>query len=86
MRCQKCKSDRIVNLYGKVSDLCVCSIGEKEHEGYVPDDLGVGGGDDIQFEYCADCGQIQGEFPLQPTDLEGRKKAEDNEDNFDDGE
>ena len=70
MSCQSCKSTRIVSMYGKTSDLCVASIGENEHEGYVPGDLGVGGGDDLQFEYCADCGQIQGEWPLPQTRIE----------------
>lgn len=68
--CQKCKSTRIVAMYGKVSDRCHASIGDNEHEGYVPNDLGVGGGDDLDFEYCLDCGQIQGDFPMQPSQLE----------------
>lgn len=69
-RCQKCKSDRVISMYGKVSDMCHASIGDMEHEGYVPSDLGVGGGDDLDFELCLDCGQIQGEFPLPITQLE----------------
>jgi len=69
-KCQACKSERIINLYGKCSDLCVVNIGENEHNGYVPDDLGIGGGDDIDFEYCGDCGQLQGDFPLQKTKIE----------------
>ena len=68
--CQNCKSDRIVSMYGKVSDLCSVAIGENEHQGFVPDDMGVGGGDDLDFEYCADCGQLQGEFPLHQMKLE----------------
>ena len=77
MKCQACKSDRIIHMYGKVSDLCVVTIGENEHDGNVPNDLGVGGGDDIEFSYCADCGQIQGDFPLQPTKLEAQNDEND---------
>jgi hypothetical protein len=36
----------------------------------VPRDLGIGGGDDVQLTYCLDCGQIQGKFPLPPTQME----------------
>ncbi len=68
--CQACKSERIMSIYAKCSDLCVCNFGEHEHQGYVPSDIGVGGGDDVQFEYCLDCGQIQGDFPLPACDLE----------------
>ena len=32
--------------------------------------LGIGGGDYIEFSYCGDCGQIQGDFPLAPTKME----------------
>jgi hypothetical protein len=72
MNCQRCKSERIASIYGKCSDLCVVTIGENEHDGYVPDDMGIGGGDDISFEVCLECGQIQGDFPLLMTNLEER--------------
>lgn len=32
----------------------------KEHEGYVPDDIGIGGGDDIWIEIDIDTGKIIG--------------------------
>jgi len=70
MSCQKCRSDRIACVGGKVSDMFHATVGDYEHDGYVPGDLGVGSGDYIDFEYCLDCGQIQGDFPLPPTDLE----------------
>jgi hypothetical protein len=75
MTCQRCKSERIVNISGKVSDLCFARIGDHEHDGYVPDDLGVGGGDYLDFGLCLDCGQLQGEFPREPTELEGTEPA-----------
>lgn len=81
MSCQRCNSERVIDIYGKTSDLFGASISEKEYEGYVPFDLGVGGGDDISFRYCADCGQIQGTFPLPVTELEqnGENEEEDDE-------
>jgi len=36
----------------------------------VPRDLGIGGGDDVQFDYCLGCGQIQRRFPLPSTEME----------------
>ena len=50
----------------------MCSVdlaGHHLHD-YVPRDLGIGGGDDVHFDYCLDCGQIQGKFPLLPAELE----------------
>lgn len=70
MGCQKCGSTRIVRAGGKVSDMFGARIGEHDHEGYVPRDLGIGSGDYMELDYCADCGQIQGEFPLPPTEME----------------
>jgi hypothetical protein len=80
--CQKCKSDRIITAQGKVSDCFDAHIGEKDYNGYVPGDLGIGSGDYMEVEYCADCGQMQGDFPLQPTELE----SEDDNDESEDGE
>ena len=67
--CQKCKSDRIVMINAKCNDTCQTVLGDVEEVGYLPD-VGIGHGDYIDFEFCADCGQIQGDFPLQPTSLE----------------
>ena len=71
MHCQKCKSERIVQINAKCRDMCDFSIGGGIFaDCYVPSDLGIGSGDYLDFEYCADCGQIQGDFPLLKTDLE----------------
>jgi hypothetical protein len=50
--------------------MCSIDLAGRHGRGYVPDDLGIGGGDDVHFAYCLDCGQIQGTFPLPPTRLE----------------
>lgn len=54
----------------KSSDMNLVRFGEKEKDGYVPSDMGIGGGDYIEFEWCLDCGQIQGTFPRLMTELE----------------
>ena len=74
MNCQKCKSERIASIYGKCNDLTQVSVDEHEHVGYFPHDLGLGGGDDIQFDVCLDCGQVKGEWPLPLSELESKTK------------
>jgi hypothetical protein len=64
MNCRNCKSDRIIQVIAKCKDLCYIKFKEKEKGGYVPYDLGIGGEDYIKFSYCADCGMIQDEFPI----------------------
>ena len=70
MNCIKCKSDRILDIYGKVSDCYSHVFKGKDYQGYVPDGLGIGGGDDIEFKYCLNCGQIQGTFPVEDPSFE----------------
>jgi hypothetical protein len=36
----------------------------KDYNDYPPYHLGIGGGDYIKFSFCANCGQIQGTWPL----------------------
>ena len=69
--CKTCKSDRIASVSSKASDLhCVQIVGGNEHDGYLPSDMGIGGGDYVEFSWCLNCGQIQGKFPLPPCELE----------------
>ncbi len=70
MQCQKCNSKRIASIGGKCSDCCGVDVLHHSRSGYVPGDMGIGGGDYIEFDYCLDCGQIQGNFPLPPCELE----------------
>lgn len=60
----KCGSTLIVSIYGKCSDRSSTSYGNHEHDGYVPEGLGIGGGDDIEFDFCGNCGLIQDFEPL----------------------
>lgn len=73
MNCQNCNKNKTVEILGKVSDCFNAKISEIDHsspmshsyEGYVPQELGIGRGDYIEFTYCLNCGQIQGNFPKQ---------------------
>lgn len=69
MACQLCKSERILNVNGKCSDLCDLYYNNRMHQGYVPADLGIGEGDYLQFLLCMNCGQLQGTFPIPETTL-----------------
>ena len=70
MKCQKCESDRIASFSAKCRDLSSTRIGDVEEDGYLPYDMGVGGGDYLDIEVCLDCGQLQGAWPLPETKLE----------------
>lgn len=72
MACTSCYSNgnRIVSVTAKCSDLCVISFKDKQQQGYVPLDLGIGGGDYVEITFCLDCGKIQGTFPLPISDIE----------------
>jgi len=69
MKCQRCKSKRIANIEGKSSDCNAGHVGDKGWNGYIPDDLGIGGGDYFSLTWCLDCGQIQDNFPLLKSKL-----------------
>lgn len=68
--CQRCGVKRLVGINAKPADRCQVFSGPQNKEGYLPTDLGIGGGDYLAFKYCLDCGQIQGKFPLPPAQIE----------------
>ncbi len=71
MKCSKCNSVRIADITGKTADLCHITVMDNyEHDGDVPRDMGIGGGDYLSFSYCLECGQIQGDFPIPTTEVE----------------
>lgn len=70
MNCQRCQSNRVASLTAKCSDCCGVTLCNSEIEGYVPKDLGIGGGDYVELDFCLECGQIQGMFPRPPSALE----------------
>lgn len=65
-----CPNQRIASVSGKTDDRCNVNIGSNGQSDYVPRDMGIGGGDYLQFCYCLECGQIQGKWPLPITKLE----------------
>ena len=77
MNCDKCTSERVANIQGKVSDMCSVSLLEKDKNGYAPDDMNIGGGDYLDFDFCLNCGKVQGVFPLAKTELEGAREESD---------
>ena len=64
--CTKCGSPRITTISGKCSDMCFVRYPDgREDCNYVPYDIGIGGGDYIEFDYCLECGSIQDDFPVK---------------------
>jgi hypothetical protein len=76
MNCIHCKSTRIVEVSSKASDLHFVACKGNEHNGYLPKDLGIGGGDYIEFSYCLECGMIQGKFPRPKAVIEDDNEEE----------
>ena len=76
MKCQKCNSTRVASVYSHSRDCCNIQLNGKDNQhkdygnGYTPSDMGIGGGDDVEFEYCLDCGQMQGKFPIPKCKME----------------
>ena len=68
--CQRCSSKRIASVTAKCSDCCGVSINEYNESGYVPDDMGIGNGDTVEFKVCLECGQMQGAWPLEECKAE----------------
>ena len=78
MICTNCSSKKIITINAHCSDLFTM-----EYDGdfivendYVPYEYGIGGGDSVNFSYCANCGTIQGKFPLE---VDFNKPEEDEE-------
>lgn len=64
-----CTSERVMGVNAKCSDMCNLGY-EVNYCGYVPNNIGLGYEDDyIEFDYCLECGKIQGRFPIEDPDL-----------------
>jgi hypothetical protein len=87
MKCQRCNSTNLLSVQGKVSDGFLAWHPDdkkmnKLYEGYVPENINMqkGDSDNIEFDYCTDCGQIQGKWPCKSLDETlGIKRQEDKE-------
>ena len=65
-----CGSDRIMRVSGKTDDTCFVRFKDREHNGYVPSDLGIGGGDYIRVRICLECGTVQDtSFPITDEEV-----------------
>lgn len=70
--CQQCESTRLATISAKCSDMCSAGVqgGWSQEEGYVPSRMGIGSGEYIEIEWCLNCGQIRGKWPMQKTGFE----------------
>jgi hypothetical protein len=64
MKCKNCKSDRILTINAKCSDLCYITYKDVGSDGYVPSGIRIGGGDYVDMSICMECGTVQGKFPV----------------------
>ena len=70
MACQRCGANRVVFVCGKTSDMCSVKYKGGSRHDYVPHGIGLGSDEDyIEFAYCAECGQMQGKFPIPDENL-----------------
>ena len=79
-----CGNTNFVSIDAKCNDCCSASYMNQSRCDYVPYDLNIGGGDYVTFEFCPQCGRIQGEFPLEEVDLRDEEEKWDDEDEFED--
>lgn len=76
-----CKSNRIMRVTAKCSDLCDVSLDDRQHDGYVPNGLNIGRDKFIMLKVCASCGHLFGKWPLPANILEESSDEELFEDN-----
>lgn len=77
MKCENCKYKRVIEITAKCNDCFFAWLGDKEYDGYVVEDIGIGGGDNISFALCLNYGMHQGEFPKPECSLEIEEDGED---------
>ena len=63
-QCTRCNSDSILSFSSKTSDRFHARVKGMEYSVYVLSRLNIGG-DYIEIDACTQCGQIQGDWPLQ---------------------
>lgn len=78
MSCKRCDSDRLLDVTVKGSDRFAWGlvIGDEYHDadGELPRDFGLDGGDYLRMTVCLDCGQLEGTWPLEETEMEAKHK------------
>jgi len=64
MTCKRCGKEDVITISAKCDDRCCVQYPDgKESNDYVPRELGIGGGDYVEFDFCLDRGSI----PRRPT-------------------
>ncbi len=66
VKCQRCGSERIVVIQGKLTAVSF-DLGYKE---VLPQKSNLGYFNELSFDYCLECGQVQGDFPEEVSKLE----------------
>ena len=68
--CSRCSSKRMLHVLSNVgTDNCYLRLDNSDSNYHAPPDLNMGqGGDHVEFDVCANCGQMQGLWPL-PEDI-----------------
>lgn len=54
-----CSNPKIATIMGKCSDLCSIRMKNIKYNGYVPYNIGIGGGDYLNLTVCLTCGKLQ---------------------------
>jgi hypothetical protein len=67
--CEHCGSRSILHVTGKTSDRCCVTYGKHRSDGYVPEDISIGGGDYLEFSLCMQCGRVQHFEPKTPSQI-----------------
>jgi hypothetical protein len=73
MTCQTCDSNRLATINGHSKDLASIQVGGVYHDGYLPTISNVCSGDDIDIIVCLECGQLQGDWPVDDPDFEDKE-------------
>ena len=76
MSCQRCESQRLASVSAKCSDCCGVYVRGERLSGYVPEGLGIGEGDYVSFDWCLQCGAIQGKWPISTDAVDAALREE----------
>lgn len=77
IKCTECGGKRVASFTADIPNGCHIELSGKSYEGdEIPDDIGLGSGTTIEFEYCLECGILSGDFPLEETSIEAEEEAE----------
>jgi hypothetical protein len=78
MSCQRCKSEKLITIHGKTSDMFDMEYQGVWKHGYVPSNLFFGKdqyGDYMEIKFCAECGQIQSKFPIAEKQIKAAMES-----------